>query len=87
LAVTVAPGARREELVGRHGDGWKVRVTAMPERGRANDAVVVLLADALGVSSEAVRVVAGHGSRRKVVEIDDLGEEEAGRRLDAAARR
>jgi hypothetical protein len=73
-------------VVGRHGEGWKVRVTARPERGRANEAVVILLAEALGVAKEAVRVVAGHGSRRKTVEVDGVGEEEAGRRLEAAAR-
>jgi uncharacterized protein (TIGR00251 family) len=87
IAITVSPGARREEIVGRHGDGWKVRVAAAPERGRANEAVVALLAGTIGASTDAVRVVAGHTSRLKLVDIVDFDEEEAGRRLDAAARR
>jgi uncharacterized protein (TIGR00251 family) len=87
LLLSVTPGASRDELVGRHGEGWKARVTSAPERGRANDAVVALLAEALGIGRSSIRVVAGHASRRKVVEIDGLDEEEAGRRLDAAARR
>jgi uncharacterized protein YggU (UPF0235/DUF167 family) len=48
----------------RHGDAWKVRVAEPPEAGRANDGVVRLLGDTLGV---AVSVVAGHSSRDKVV--------------------
>jgi uncharacterized protein (TIGR00251 family) len=87
LLLSVTPGASRDELVGRHGEGWKVRVTAAPERGRANDAVMALLAGALRIDRGSIRLVAGHAARQKVVEIDGLDEEEAGRRLDAAARR
>jgi uncharacterized protein YggU (UPF0235/DUF167 family) len=67
--------------VGRHGDGWKVRVTAAAERGRANDAVVRLLADTLGVPRGAVTLVSGHGSRDKVVEISGLDSAAVRRRL------
>jgi uncharacterized protein YggU (UPF0235/DUF167 family) len=62
-------------------------VAASPEHGRANDALVKILAEALGLSRDAVRIVSGHSSRRKVVELGGLDEEEAGRRLEAAARR
>jgi uncharacterized protein (TIGR00251 family) len=86
LLVTVTPGASRNEIVGRHGEGWKIRVAAAPERGRANEAVVTLLANALRIDRDSIRVVAGQAARRKVIEIGGLDEEEAGRRLDAAAR-
>ena len=72
ISVRVSPGARRTELVGRHGDGWRVRVAAPPERGRANEALVEHLAKVLGVSQAGVRVIAGAGSRDKVVEVDGL---------------
>jgi uncharacterized protein (TIGR00251 family) len=87
LLVVVTPGAAGDEIVGRHGEGWKVRIAAAPERGRANAALVTLLADALRVERDSVRVVGGGSGRRKVVHVDGLGEEEAGRRLQAAARR
>jgi uncharacterized protein (TIGR00251 family) len=64
LKLRVAPGARRPGVVGRHGDAWKVRVAEPPEDGRANDGVVRLLGETLGV---AVSVVAGHSSRDKVL--------------------
>jgi uncharacterized protein len=87
LLVIVTPGAARNEIVGRHGEGWKVRIAAAPERGRANAALVTLLGDTLRVERDSVRVVEGGSGRRKVVHVDGLGEEEAGRRLQAAARR
>jgi uncharacterized protein YggU (UPF0235/DUF167 family) len=71
--------------VGRHGDGWKVRVPAPAERGRANDALVGLLAGVLRLPRDRVRIIRGHTGRRKFVEIADLDAEEVGRRLEAAA--
>lgn len=84
IVVTVSPGAARSSLVGRHGDGWKVRVAASPVRGRANAALLELLAALLGVPRERVTVVAGLTSRRKVVGVDGLGAHEIERRLSAA---
>jgi uncharacterized protein (TIGR00251 family) len=85
LRVRVAPGARRAEIAGRLGDAWKLRVRAAPERGRANDDVVALLADALGMAPSDVRIVAGHASRDKVVELDGVSPTEAERRLASFA--
>jgi len=45
LCLRVSPGARSNAIVGKHGKGWKVRVTAAPEDGKANDAVLRLLAE------------------------------------------
>lgn len=80
------PGARSSRVVGRLGEAWKVRVHAAPERGRANDEVVSLLADTLGVARSAIRVVAGHTMRDKIVELDRISLEEADRRLAAAGK-
>ena len=63
------------------GDTLKVWVTAPPERGKANGAVQAVLADALGVSRESIRLVAGLKSSRKVVEIEGLVAAEVHRRL------
>jgi uncharacterized protein len=82
--VTVSAGAARSELVGRHGTGWKARVAAPPERGKANRALEELLAGALGVPRDRVAVVGGRSSRRKVVEVEGLEAPEVVRRLDAA---
>jgi uncharacterized protein len=87
VEVTVSPGAARSELVGRHGGGWRARVGAAPERGKANDALVELLAAILGTGRDRVTVVAGRAARRKVVEIEGLEAPEIDRRLEAASAR
>jgi uncharacterized protein len=81
LRLRVSPGARRTELAGRYADGWKVRVTAAPERGRANEAVIGLLARRLGIDRTDVSLVSGHAARDKVVELRGLGRLEAERKL------
>ena len=85
ITVTVSPGAGKSELVGRHGDGWRARVAAPPERGRANEALCKLLAAALSVPLSSVRVAAGRSVRAKVVEIDGLEPAEIERRLTAVS--
>lgn len=75
LNVWVQPGASRSRVAGMRGDAVKVAVSAPPEKGRANKAVESLLARALGVRRSSVRVVSGHTSRLKVVEIEGVGPE------------
>jgi uncharacterized protein (TIGR00251 family) len=81
LRLRVAPGATRTELAGRYGDAWKVRVGAPPERGRANEAVLQLLATELGVPRASLSVVSGHTGRDKVIELQGIDAAEAERRL------
>jgi uncharacterized protein (TIGR00251 family) len=86
LTLRVAPGARTPGVVGRHGAGWKVRVTAAPERGRANDELVALLAETLGLHRPDVRVVAGASGRDKVVELAGMTLDEIESRLAAVGK-
>jgi len=72
LKVKVVPGSSRDEIVGWLGDALKIKVAAPPEKGQANDAVVGLLADRLGVGADAIAVISGHSSPSKVLAIDGL---------------
>lgn len=69
LAIKVVPGASKTELAGWLGDVLKVRVSAPPERGKANAAVEALLCDILELKRGAVQVVSGQTSQRKILEI------------------
>jgi uncharacterized protein (TIGR00251 family) len=84
LRLRVAPGAVRGQIVGRHGEAWKVRVAAPPEKGRANDAVVRLLAESLSVPRDAITLVSGPGARDKVVELTGLDSAAIEERLSSA---
>jgi uncharacterized protein len=81
LRVRVIPSSPQSSVVGRHGEAWKLRVTAPPERGKANEATLDLLARALRVEPKDLRLVAGHGSRDKTVEVSGLSADQAERRL------
>lgn len=85
LTLRVSPGAKRSAVVGRHGAGWKVRVAAPAEGGRANQAVVRLLADSLDVAAAQVEIVSGHASRDKTICLTGLDVAEIERRLAAAS--
>ena len=83
LKLKIVPGASRTELSGWLGDMLKVRVSAPPEKGKANGAVEALLAKTLGLSKSAVAITAGKSSAQKVVEIQGLSLEEVMAKLTA----
>jgi uncharacterized protein len=86
VRLRVSPGAGSAAIVGRHGDGWKVRVTPPADGGRANEAVLKLLAETVGLSRSSVDLVSGHGAREKIVELTGVGPDEMERRLVAAGK-
>jgi uncharacterized protein len=66
----VQPRARRNEVVEQPGGVFRVRVTAAPEGGAANRAVIALLAEALGVAPSRIALVRGAASRDKLFRIE-----------------
>ena len=74
LKVRATPNASRDAIEGRGEDAsgqafLKVRVTAVPEKGKANAAIEALLAKALGLPKSAVSVERGETARLKTVRI------------------
>jgi uncharacterized protein (TIGR00251 family) len=82
--VKVVPGASRAGLAGAYGEGVRVRVASPPERGRANEELLGLLATALGVPQETLRLVRGASSPRKTVHVTTLAPAEVAARLETA---
>jgi hypothetical protein len=87
IRVKVTPGAERTEVVGRHGEAWRIRVASAPERGRANDAALRLLAETLSLPRRNLSVVAGHTGRDKLVAADGITAAEAEARLRRSSTR
>lgn len=72
FAIHVQPRSKHPGIDGVHGDALRVRVHAPPVEGAANDAVVQVLAAALGVPARAVRIAAGASGRQKIVDVDGV---------------
>ena len=81
LKLRVVPNAKRNEVVGTYGEALKVKIQAPATEGKANAALCEYLASVLGVPVRAITLVAGEKSRDKVIEIRELEEVEALRRL------
>jgi uncharacterized protein len=82
LKLRVTPKSRTDEIVGIREDGaLHVRVSAAPQEGRANEAVLRLLRRALGLPPGAVRLKGGASSRDKWVELEGIDAAELRRRL------
>lgn len=71
--IRVVPRASRSEAAGIQGDALKLRVTAAPSEGKANDECIRLLAKILGVKRTQVTIIAGHTARTKTVAIEGIG--------------
>ena len=82
LRVHAQPGAGRSAIVGRYRDALKVRVAAPPQGGRANGALVTLLAHEFGVKDAQVSLVGGESSRAKRFRIEGLELERVDSLLD-----
>jgi uncharacterized protein len=84
LSLRVQPGAKRNALVARLASGeWKVAVAAPPVEGKANDAVIELVSELLGLKRRQVTVARGTSSRSKVVEVEGISAAAAEARLAA----
>lgn len=81
LRVRLQPGARADQVLGFHAGALRLRVTAPPEKGRANEAAVALLARTLGISKSRVLLLSGAVSRDKLFEVQGLEEAQVRQRL------
>jgi len=70
LTLHIQPGASVSGPAGRHGDAFKLRISAPAADNKANEALIDFLRRALGVSRAAVRIAQGAHARRKLVEIE-----------------
>jgi uncharacterized protein len=71
VRVKIIPRSPKTEFAGEMQDGTlKIRVAAPPDKGQANREVCALLAAKYGIAREAVRILSGHTSSRKLIRID-----------------
>lgn len=81
LRLKVIPGASQTRVVGWLGDSLKVAVSAPPESGKANAAVLELLAQALNIPPKSLQLISGQTQPRKLVRITGLTDSELQQKL------
>ncbi len=82
IYVKAVPGASRDVIAGVLGDRLKVRISAPPEKGKANAAICRVIAKALGVRPNTVSIHAGRRNPEKVVRVEGLSIEQVRAALD-----
>jgi uncharacterized protein (TIGR00251 family) len=81
LALHIQPGAKNTEIAGEHGDALKIRLAAPPVDGKANECLIEFIAELIRLPKSSVRLLSGHGSRKKRIEIVGMGVDEVSNRL------
>jgi len=84
--ILARPKSRRNAILGIHDGALKIAVTAPPEKGRANAAIIKELAEFLRVPVSRISIIAGETSRRKKVRVDGLSTRQALDLVKAAIR-
>ena len=76
LSIRTQPGSSKNRIIGEYGGRLKLAVTAAPEKGKANKAVIELLADTLHISESSIHIISGESSRDKRLMIEGLTPED-----------
>ena len=88
LKLKVVPKASRNAVTGWLGEELKMMVTAVPEKGKANQAVIKLLAKTLGLPKQDISITSGHSSTCKTVVIAAIADTaELKKRLELVSKR
>ncbi len=76
LKVYIQPKSSKNEIVGAYRDGIKIRVTAPPSEGKANQTLIKFLAKELRIPESNIEILKGHHSREKILRISEIMEQE-----------
>jgi len=82
FSIRIQPRASKNEVIQMEGGGIKIRLTAPPVDGAANEALVKFLSDRLDIPKSQIEIVSGHTSKNKIVRIEGISQEESERVLN-----
>jgi len=83
IRVKVIPRSSRTEIAGMEKDIYRVKITDPPIEGKANKAVIALLAEKLGIAKRDIEITAGKTSRMKTVRVQGMSEVAVTQALEA----
>ena len=82
IRIKLLPRSSMEGITGREGEVYRVKVTSPPVDGKANNALISFLSKRLGIAKGNIKIIAGKGSRMKLVRIHGLSSEDIAEKLD-----
>ncbi len=82
FSIKIQPRASKNEIIQMEGGGIKIRLTAPPVDGAANEALVKFLSDRLDIPKSQIEIVSGHTSKNKIVRIEGISQEDSERVLN-----
>jgi hypothetical protein len=83
VSLRIQPRASKNEIIRKEDGGLKIRLTAPPVDGAANEALIRFLADTFSIPKSQVEIVSGHTARDKIVRLEGISKEEAERVLNS----
>ncbi len=86
LNLHIQPGAKQTDVIGTHGDALKIRLASPPVDGKANEVLIALLAETLGIAKSRLSLVSGQTSRIKRVSIANVSAAEVEQKLCPAGK-
>jgi hypothetical protein len=86
IRVKVTPRSSKNQIAGKEKEFYRVRVTSAPVEGKANDALIALLAEELGVPKRDIEIVSGKTGRLKTVKVRGMTEDAVTQALKAKGR-
>lgn len=69
LSVHIIPNASSSHVVGKEGNAWKIRISAPPIEGRANEAIIELLSEILDIPKTSISLMRGGSSKIKLLDV------------------
>lgn len=81
LTLHIQPGAKQTEVAGMHGEALKIRLSAPPVDGKANDCLIGFMSKTLGVAKSRIALVSGSSSRAKRLRVEGVDAESVRRLL------
>ncbi|WP_284452709.1 DUF167 domain-containing protein [Parachlamydia acanthamoebae] len=72
LAIKVIPNASRNAILGWENDELKMHIASVPEKGKANEAVIKFLAKFLGLRKQQIQIIRGETNRHKILQIEGI---------------
>ena len=82
ISILIQPRASKNELIVKENKEYKVRLTAPPVDGAANEALINFLSATLAVAKSQIEIVSGHTARKKIIRVHGISDFEVKRALN-----